>query len=443
MASPYKKARMNPSSSSLPPTVSPAGTPSNHVDAPTDSLSESPIVVVHMPGSYDCVCNACNIARETLEGVPPETFLHPTDSTFQEGAFANALSVPDTPTQNAQPSMFVTPPTVHQNQQPFFHLYTYGSSTSSDGHRLSTELTTAASHMRFVEASFHAKDTPGSAASVHSSANNRNQNLVDMAIGEYEDIGVDMSGVVTSVSQVFSPTVVDALLLPMESIGVHYLSTAADFSPVDEKNGNLRVIDKNHKGCFFFTPLMLKDKNISLINNNNKSEFFTSLDGKRHYNKTFWKDNVDIKTFKKGGHFITLDMAAFLPDWTVAQPFLDSHTDAMKWMASHGPVFQNSSCFYLSLKQEYVHVFIRNMETELVAKARLCGFKPLFLLKNAICQQTSHYGLNGQQITTINIQPKSYLCLVGFFKGKGDSLQIITLKNQRDNFMVIANRSIS
>lgn len=140
---------------------------------------------------------------------------------------------------------------------------------------------------------------------------------------------------------------------------------------------------------------------------------------------------------------MSLDLAAFLPDWSIAQPFKDSHSDAMKYMASNGPVFENSSCFYLSLKQEYVHVFLRNMETDLVAKARLCGFKPLFLLKNAIIQATSNFGLNGQQVTTIDILPKSYLCLVGFFKGKGDNLQIITLKNQSNKFMVIANRITS
>ena len=79
------------------------------------------------------------------------------------------------------------------------------------------------------------------------------------------------------------------------------------------------------------------------------------------------------------------------------------------------------------------------MESELVAKARLSGFQPLFLLKNAIVYPTDHFGLNGYQITTIDTKPKSYLALVGFCKGKGNNLQIITLRDEEDNFMVLDN----
>ena len=84
-------------------------------------------------------------------------------------------------------------------------------------------------------------------------------------------------------------------------------------------------------------------------------------------------------------------------------------------------------------------MFLRSMSSELVAKARLAGFQPLFLLKNAIVQKTDHFGLHGHQITTINVRPKSYLAMVGFFRGSGENLQLITLTNEENHFLVLAN----
>ena len=76
--------------------------------------------------------------------------------------------------------------------------------------------------------------------------------------------------VVQTTEQIFSPIVNSCFLGPMRNIGVHSLSTAADFCPVDEKGGDRRLINFNHKGCFFFVPLMMKNKTISLINNDNE-----------------------------------------------------------------------------------------------------------------------------------------------------------------------------
>ena len=156
---------------------------------------------------------------------------------------------------------------------------------------------------------------------------------------------------------------------------------------------------------------------------------------------TFWSDNVDIKLSKfKNTFFRSIELAGYIPSWTVSEYYQNDHTDAMKWMRnSKGPVFNINDSYYLSLKQEYATVFTRNMESPLMAKARLAGFNPLFLLKNAIIQETHLFGLNGHQVTTIDIKPKSYLALVAFYKGSGKDLQIITLTNESNNVMVIRN----
>ena len=86
---------------------------------------------------------------------------------------------------------------------------------------------------------------------------------------------------------------------------------------------------------------------------------------------------------------------------------------------------------------------MRNMTSDLVAKARLTGCMPLFLMKNAICSSTRDFGLNGYQMSTLNLQPKSYLALVGFFKGQGEDLQVITLTNEENKLIVIDNPTVA
>jgi hypothetical protein len=186
---------------------------------------------------------------------------------------------------------------------------------------------------------------------------------------------------------------------------------------------------------------MVGNKKLSLLNRCNKPEFASSPSAPKAYNFTYWRDNLDIKRFKGGDYFSTLELGAFLPPWTIAETFSQEHDDAMHWMATHCAAFPDKNTLYLSLKQEYATVFLKNMESPLVAKARVAGFRPLFLMKNAIVTETQQFGLNGHQLTSINVKPKSYLALVGFFKGNNSNLQLITLKNEEQNFMVLDNRS--
>ena len=265
--------------------------------------------------------------------------------------------------------------------------------------------------------------------------------LTEEAVKELEEMGLSTAGITKSTAQVFSEVVNTCLLAPLQKIGVHNLSTAANLCPRIDNNVLGRMIDRNHKACFFFTPVMIRNKKLSLLNRCNKAEITSTPGSPKVYNHTFWRDNLDIKRLRDGALFSTLEMGAFLPPWSIAESFKQEHEDAMHWMASHCAAFPDKNTLFLSVKQEYATVFLKNMESPLVAKARLAGYRPLFLMKNAIVTETSHFGLNGYQVTSINVKPKSYLALVGFFKGNNTNLQLITLKNDEQNFMVLDNRS--
>ena len=401
----------------------------NPYKKPKITFETNRLVVVHMEGNRNCLCNDCEDARKY--------FSRPFDINNDETTPSPAVSSPSgAPQVQARIPALVSPPrNVFRHNSFSPRVLAFGPSPPSFVARnLSLSLNAAASHLHLVPASFHAKDPV--------SANNRNNDSMDKAANDLVDMGIDLDGVISNVHDVFSPQVCGAFLKPMEKLGVYRLSTAANIAPVDEKQHDMREIDSNHKATFFFTPVMVRDKSVSLINKNSKPEFFKNHNGVDCYNKNFWNDNIEIKTLKEGGNFITLDMAALLPKWTIAESFAHSHQEAMNWMARHGPAFERGQLLYLSLKGDYVHVFDRNMQSELVARARLSGFHPLFLIKNCICQQTGRFGLNGFQMTSINKKPRSYLCLVGFYRGDGDDLEIITLEDTRNNFMVVANYNV-
>ena len=459
-------------------------------------VKNNPIVVVHMPNNPNCVCRKCsrkvdaaacaalasanavqfedspspptlagNVAIDNqgfwfpqgLDPVPPfasaaTAFADLPASTHAPNATTPTRARP--PNDNGTPSQnntgptntiavaFVTPERgssnsiIHANQK-FFQVATFGSATGNAGKREAVatccSLVAAGSHLSFVSARTK-EEAPSKSGG---------EAFIEDSLGDLESLGIATADMTTSTHQVFSEVVNNCLLSPLAQIGVHSLSTAASHCPRDEQTeGNTRLVDKNHKGCFFFTPLMIRDKKLSLINPENKHEFIAGPQGAKAFNRSFWKDSLMIKRTKPGGMFSSIEIGAHIPDWSIADCFQEEHKDAMEWMTNNCAAFPNNNTLFLSLKNEYATVFLRNMESPVVAKARLSGFRPLFLIKNAIVQQTDMFGINGWQVTSINLKPKTFLALIGFFKGTGDNLQLITLQHKdKHNFMVIDNRS--
>ena len=137
--------------------------------------------------------------------------------------------------------------------------------------------------------------------------------------------------------------------------------------------------------------------------------------------------------------FRSLEIGAVVPDWTVRESDLTNHLQAFEWMAARGPVMDNGRTYYMSLKQEYVTVFINNMKSPLVSAARRAGWLPLFCAKNFLPSFKPGYGMNGGwQVTSVNLTPKSYLCLLGFFKKNADGeIKIIMLRDSTNRLMVL------
>ena len=79
------------------------------------------------------------------------------------------------------------------------------------------------------------------------------------------------------------------------------------------------------------------------------------------------------------------------------------------------------------------------MKSSLVIQARLAGYQPVFLLKNALIQRSYNFGVNGYQFSSLDKRPKSYLALVGFSKGttKDNDFSLITLTNRRNELLTI------
>jgi hypothetical protein len=127
--------------------------------------------------------------------------------------------------------------------------------------------------------------------------------------------------------------------------------------------------------------------------------------------------------------------------WTIPGIQHDDHINAMHVMKQKGPAVKNSSnIFIMCLKQYYAHLFVQEMETQLTAKAVLCGFRPLFLIKNCLLQRTS-FGVNNYQFSSMDVQPKTYLRLIAYFKGtvENNDLCIIPITNSKDQLLNLQN----
>ena len=214
------------------------------------------------------------------------------------------------------------------------------------------------------------------------------------------------------------------------------------FCPFNEQvGGPTRTIAVGKKANIFFTPVCLRGGYPSLYNKNNQVEFFNN----DIYNPSFWTDMKETRNAPRspGGLFTTLEIGAQIPDFVVPHGKWESHKEAFAFMNQNGPAVGNDGAqiLFLSLKQIYVMCFERYMSSPLMRAARQANWNPLFLLKTCIVQSTKNFGVNGYQVSTVDKHPKSYMLLAAFFKGSGDNVQIITLTDSDENFMVLSERN--
>ena len=258
-----------------------------------------------------------------------------------------------------------------------------------------------------------------------------------LARSDLEMAGIDMENVKTAITQFLSPIVSSHLLKPIQQMGVCNIDNMGDCLG---HGGTGRMIATNTKSSFLFVPVMIRDKKFSLFNKENMKEFSLDSRGSAIYNRDFWNAQKEIKRTKSGGApFTTMDIGFFQPLWTIPEEQLDNHLDALKFMKDNGPVvFNSNNICLMNLKNEYAHVFLTTMRSRLVAKARLQGYHPLWLIKNCLLQ-SSNYGINGCQFSSMDKHPKTWLSLVGFCKGnpQDNNFSLVTLTNAKDELLSI------
>lgn len=427
----------------------------------------SSLVVVHMPDSADCVCRTCVTANEAMEFLQEnaQAFLdEESDSSVnphnQAATAAGVCACSGTcfcqPVADSGASIHCHNATTSiqtSNQGVAYHYYGRLSTESTDFINNHLVLATNLSgHMRrsgFLHSSATMLPTGGvGPATVLGGGPGAGgtQHLSEMAAAAgFEDIYQDAE---LNPFRTVSPMVYSALQEPLSHINAADLHFGHDFASLSANGAGWKV-NVRKPFTMLFSPFGLdKDKRISPFNINRAQEFVWNQGlGNFQYNHAFWTGITKLsQSMGPNGtprHFSTLELAAAMPQWTVPPEKWDSHKEAMVACDKIGPGVGGQQgkvqAMFLSLKGDYTVVFQKTMKSPMVRAARNNSWVPLFLLKNFTIAQRGDYGVNGgHQATTMNLVPKSYLILVGFYKGKGDDLQFITLTNSGNQFMSLS-----
>lgn len=251
-----------------------------------------------------------------------------------------------------------------------------------------------------------------------------------------KELGIDTNLVKRCPADFFSQPVVTCFLSTLRQIGMTQISSFADMVKPGHHGQQLLAI--NQKLNFFFTPLMIQSPNISLLNKNAEPEMKTDTGtGEKVYNTKFWEGNVERKIMRGQTNFSSLEVGLYMPDWVLHPKQLEMHKSAMPFLCNHGPMI-NGGVMLLSLKNAYLQVFLRNMTSAHTIQARLAGYQPLFLIKNCLLQESSRFGINGSQLSSMDMKPKTYLTFAGYYKGslQDRNLHIIGMTNCDNNLLV-------
>lgn len=259
---------------------------------------------------------------------------------------------------------------------------------------------------------------------------------VNTGLESLRALGLDTSLVKRVPTDFLSQPIVTCFLSTLRQIGITQISSFADMVKLG-RHGQ-EEIATNSKLNFFFTPLMIQPPNLSLLNKNAQPEMKTDIaTGEKVYNTQFWEGNVEKKMMSGQRQFSSLEMGMHIPDFVLHPQQLQKHRDAIPFLSNHGPMI-NGGVMLLSLKNAYIQVFLRNMTSGHTIKARMMGYQPLFLMRNCLLQQNHNYGINGCQLSSMNMKPKSYITFAGYYKGSLEekNLHIIGMTNSRNNLLV-------
>ena len=98
---------------------------------------------------------------------------------------------------------------------------------------------------------------------------------------------------------------------------------------------------------------------------------FTITLGFQKCKTIFWKRQPGHQMIMIWCSFQCIRNRCFSPPWSIAESFKQEHEDALHWMVNNCAAFPDKNILFLSVKQDYATVFLKNMESSLVARARL------------------------------------------------------------------------
>ena len=274
-------------------------------------------------------------------------------------------------------------------------------------------------------------------------SDNRLSECVDSGLQSLRDLGIDSEVVQRQTGDFLSQPVITCFLSTLRQINMTKLSSFADMVKQNRRGENVMAI--NAKLNFLFTPVMINPPNVSLLNKNAEPEFWkVNGTNEMRFNFNFWKGNLETKQKRNSTQvFSSLDVGLVMPDWILHSEQLEMHKASMQFLFQNGPMCKGG-VMQLSLRNYYATLFLQIMNSPLTIRARSMGYQPLLLIKNCLLQKNERFGLHGCQLSTIDLKPKSYVSLAGYFRGnmKDRNLHIITMTN-RDNNLLVEKKSNS
>lgn len=449
--------------------VQPSGRSEDSSAAPTVPPStpvpvrdpRSALVPVHMPGNAHCICPDCQQVQEELafwraaDAAWEQQSAQQDTTNFGGTGVAGGASASASASAPASTAAFATAPPPPPAQSPAYRpsnvagtpqrrspscavVFNNFGVADAEVVSLKQSLVAAARHSGLIiRAASHSNGQLRSRVNPPTQAQAETIKERHRASGDddlYEDAETD-------IHTIFSPVVNSCLQVPMSKIGCNGIMDGSFFCPFNEKSGGpTRTIALGIKANILFSPVGLLGGRISLYNKFGNLEF----DHDGTYNPSYWTDMKETRNRRSPpGLFTSVEIGAVIPDFVVPHGAWQSHKDAFDHMNQYGPALGNekNQVLLLSLKQIYVMCFERYMSSPLMAAARQADWKPLFLLKTCIVTASDRFGVNGYQVTTVDKHPKSYMLLAAFYKGKGDNVRIITLTDEANNFMVLADHN--
>ena len=236
------------------------------------------------------------------------------------------------------------------------------------------------------------------------------------------EAGVIATDVATTAHQHLSPRLRQAFGDSLDQIQAYNIATADHFVSYRRNNGRDSGTAEpmvNQKGDLIFVPMMLHRDRISVTNAVGELEFsYDPAYANNHaYNRRWWAGHQEVRYLPGGDRrlFGTVRMAALVPRFAMTPTQAAAHDMALDNLRRNGGAVENSNCLDITLKGVYSGHFIRTMSSNLVAVARERGFQPVWIVKN-LALLKSPYGRNNIQFSTISLQPRSYVALLGFSK---------------------------